>query len=246
MCVTEEGDEMAFVGETITITIGSGEGSYTVKGWGGGSEIKSSWEDRLILRKVVKCPKLAKSALSIKGKTFPEYIQYRLVKDNIGFVPSDRFEDGSTDCRSYIKAVAPANPVDFLVYAHELGHCKSRQYEENTMAGYSMKASKICIRNELNAWLWALRYYRRLGFSLCAEGKKKIKKAFSSYLNLADKNVALLAATEINQAYDIGIDLKAYQPTAPKQIVQAKTCLSWKPWHELKQKQLKKSWKHQK
>lgn len=241
---------MAKIEDIITITIKTYTEipPFTVTGWGG-----SDWnflsgtvstEDKPRLRTITKCKKLATKALNIKGKTFPEYIQHRLVKDNLGFVPADNFSDGQTDCRSYIKAVAPQNPVEFLVYAHELGHCKSKQYVDNVLSGFTMKVGKMTVRNELNAWLWALRYYRRLGFQLCKEGKAEIVKAFSSYLNLAEKSVAFEAAKVLNDAYGVGIKINSYATAKPKEVMMVEKPQSWKPWHDLKQKQMKRSWKH--
>jgi hypothetical protein len=112
------------------------------------------------------------------------------------------------------------------------------------MSGFSMKVSKMTVKNELNAWLWALRYYRRLGFQLCKDGKVEIVKAFSSYLNLADKSVAYDAAKVLNDAYGVGIKISAYATAQQKEVVKVEKPSYWKPWHDLKQKQLKKSWKY--
>jgi hypothetical protein len=91
---------MAKISDIITITINTGEKSIPITGWAGGDTwttiSSSAWEDKPRLRTITKCKKLATKALNIKGKTFPEYIQYRLVKDNLGFVPADNFSDGVT------------------------------------------------------------------------------------------------------------------------------------------------------
>lgn len=64
-------------------------------------------------------------------RTFPEYVMKRLIKDKIGFQPQENWKGSFTDYKTLISAPLAQNPKDFLVYCHELGHCKSYQPEQN-------------------------------------------------------------------------------------------------------------------
>lgn len=209
---------------------------------------------------------------TIAGRTFREYIFRRLDKDGIGFTAKETYKESSTDLYSYISAPVPQNDCDFLAYCHELGHCKSRQYVASTNlyhATWNGKWGMERLVSEVNAWKWALRYFRRLGYTLEDKTIGVVQWALNSYFaNASDLSVASRLSKEFEQ-YS-GIATKVPEPVSNnipsfKQYATAtsfwvdestswnrpkKACqedvkpVNWKPWHDLKQKQMKKQWKH--
>lgn len=209
---------------------------------------------------------------TIAGRSFREYIFRRLEKDGIGFTAKDTYQESATDLYSHISAPVPQNDCDFLAYCHELGHCKSRQYATSTNfyhATWNGKWGMERLVSEVNAWKWALRYFRRLGYSLEEKTIGVVQWALNSYFsNAADLSVASKLSKEFEQ-YS-GIATKVPEPVSNnipsfKQYTTAtsfwvdestslnrpkKACqedvkpVNWKPWHDLKQKQMKKQWKH--
>lgn len=216
-------------------------------------------------------------ALVIKGYSFSKYIERRLSKDGLGFVPTQDLMDGVA-YSSHIQAIIPKTPSEFLVYCHELGHLKSKQYQRERS---SMLLGGVCeatLENELNAWLWGIRYYKRLGFNLCKQSHGLIKKAFESYLNQADRKQAervahiLYRKTGVQCVLREPIKTEGLNPfsalpkpwlldeftsvgfpwpakttiTKPKQKEKKVKPLpkNWKPWHDLREKDVKRQWKN--
>lgn len=196
----------------------------------------------------------------IAGRDFRQYINRRMLKDGIGFIRKDNYQDSSTDLYNYIAAPVPKTDSDFLAYCHELGHCKSRQYVSSTNfynATWDGKWSMERLVSEVNAWKWAIRYFRRLGCTMGEETVKVVQWALNSYFkNAADFSVASKLSEEF-EAYS-GITTEKYKPfvsisnttffTYPAKPVKIPVVTEkpkgWKPWHDLKQKQMKKQWKH--
>lgn len=144
--------------------------------------------------------------ISIKGKSFSQYIMRRMEKDCIGYSPSEDFMEGYAHLNT-IRAIIPKEPYEFLVYVHELGHIKSKQYHRTpSFYGVHSKACPATVENELNAWLWGLRYYKRLGFKLCAKGVVAIQKSFGSYLKNADEDVARMASDRLYEAHGVHVE----------------------------------------
>lgn len=265
---------MAFTPKDFTITIGSGDKQFPITGWA---------EDFTIPK-----PKkrTVKTAIPVAGRSFAEYISYRLIKDNLGFVPIQDKWSASTHMGSHISSVIPESIDDLLVYFHELGHNKSKQpasANRGFFGGFSN--CNATIDREYNAWVWALKYFRRLGYQMTDSCKELVKKAFKSYIDSAeDEGYASVKANRLSHLVGIDIkvkekhtiDFKSYiTPTTgidwTKAFMPEKTtdftwwdgCTAipmwgkfgtksvseikpkgWKPWHDLKQKQMKKSWRH--
>lgn len=212
-------------------------------------------------------PRNLKSGIKVGGKSFPEYIAKRVIKDGLGFQPGTYLKDGETDCKTYIKAVVPVEAYEFLVYCHELGHVKSKQYPR--VARASFLGNTVCrntLQNEFNAWKWGLSYYRRLGFELCSEGKKLIKETFGSYLNLGDRVDSEFFKDQMQKLCGVECDLTTHgnlRKYTGTFVLDSRPLFSWdesskwepkpeipgpkgwKPWHDLKQQQFKKSWRNQ-
>ena len=242
---------MAKIDDIVTITIKSATiPDFTITGFGDSDWKTTVVQERRLLNRVP-CKNHVKNALKIKGKSFPDYLYHRMMKDNLGFVPTDDIWAGQTDCKSYIVAMAPQKQHEFLVYAHELGHCKSKQYENTASSFWGVSTvDEYKLKNEYNAWVWALKYYRRLGFQLCKESKALVKTAFMSYISSAS-NVEMVAeelANSLDKQFDIGINFKPLKfgdlkiKTLDYEVKEKPK--GWKPWHDLKQKQMKKSWKY--
>ncbi len=233
---------------TITIKTATTP-EFTVTGFSDSDWKVAPVQERRLLNRVP-CKNHVKNALKIKGKSFPDYLYHRMMKDNLGFVPTDDIWAGRTDCKSYIVAMAPQKQHEFLVYAHELGHCKSRQYEDTAESywGMSNSVDEYTLKNEYNAWVWALKYYKRLGFELCKDGRELVKTAFMSYAKSAVKveMVAEELANNLDKQFGIGINFKPlkFSSLKLKPLVIQEKPKHWKPWHDLKQKQMKKSWKN--
>lgn len=223
-------------------------------------------------------------ALLIKGYSFSKYIERRLAKDGLGFVPTADLM-GGVAYSSHIQAIIPKSPSEFLVYCHELGHLKSKQYQRESSSMWLGGVCEATLENELNAWIWGIRYYKRLGFSLCKKSHSLIKEAFESYLNKADRQQAERVAhilyrktgvqcevrepirhenRNIWSSFDLSWDHK-FNPAkswvwdefttvvaCPSKTVIAKTKekkvkpapANWKPWHELREKDVKRQWKN--
>jgi hypothetical protein len=146
-------------------------------------------------------------SFKIAGKDFYQYVAYRLKKDGLGFIPGREWKDGATDCKTYIKSIVPKTSYDFLVYTHELGHCKSVQLPSTSNAFFDNTVSPERITNEYNAWVWAFRYLKKLGITY---SKDEILKALNDSFRSYTKN-----ARDIAQANNLikklnnllGIDL---------------------------------------
>jgi hypothetical protein len=214
----------------------------------------------------------ARHAIKIGNHSFSQYIAKRLDKDGIGFKPTESWRESATDCETWIMGEMPTGKVQFLAYCHELGHCKSVQ-PHTKESYYNMSIggqwSNARLESEHNAWVWGLKYFRRLGFSLDKEMIDAILWSFEGYFkNAKDKLFAKVLADKFKDKF--GIECKVPDPTnfdfgiskfdfgktynftideysrftnPKREIVQEKP-KHWKPWHDLKQKQMKKSWKH--
>lgn len=158
------------------------------------------------------------STFKIAGKSFYEYVGYRLKKDGLGYLPSSRWEDGSTDMKTFIKAVVPACAYDFLVYCHELGHCKSRQFPGSVMASFQGFVDEPRLLSEFNAWEWAIRYVRRLGLSVTKqEWVSALNKSFKSYTKAAtDKRKANDLIEKLNGMLDVDLEMESVTPILDK------------------------------
>jgi hypothetical protein len=126
-------------------------------------------------------------AINVGNLTFAQYIGKRLMKDGLGYVPTDKWLDGCTDTKTYIMAVIPKTVYDFLVYAHELGHCKARQKPKISRATwFGNYTDENTLYNEFMAWDWALRYMRRLGMIVSKEQLKNVlEKTLGNYIKYA-------------------------------------------------------------
>lgn len=200
-------------------------------------------------------------AIPVAGRSFVEYLSYRMIKDNLSFVAIGEQMMASTQIGSHISSVIPESIEDLLVYFHELGHNKSRQPPKESKGFYAgFSSCRGTIDCEYNAWVWAIRYFRRLGYTMTSSCQELIKEAFLSYLNVAsDYGHASVRANQMSRL--IGTDISVinrnviskeftitryadYAFDNPKPEV--KKPEGWKPWHDLKQKQQKKSWRNQK
>lgn len=196
---------------------------------------------------------------TIAGRSFREYIFRRLEKDGIGFTAKDTYQESCTDLYSYISSPVPQNDCDFLAYCHELGHCKSRQYATSSNfyhATWNGKWGMERLVSEVNAWKWALRYFRRLGYTLESKTIGVVQWALNSYFkNAADHSIARKLSEEF-EAYS-GIKTETYKPfvngsnifaypskSSKIPLVREEKPKDWKPWHDLKQKQMKRQWKY--
>lgn len=225
----------------------------------------------------------AKSEFKVAGKRFSEYVGYRVYKDGIGFQPTKNWKDSATDCETYIKAPIVKDCVEFLVYCHELGHCKSKQsYEPLSAFGRAIGWGNKRLDNEYNAWVWGIRYFRRLGFLITQSHKNVIKMSLESYFKEAyDNKYAIKLSEKFKDWCGIETDVPVKEkltvrlsPTGnfstidwftfdeltdlkfpplkwnPRvdfsDSIEEKKPAKWKPWMDLKNKQLKRSWKHQK
>lgn len=264
----------------VTITIGKGSQAIPITGWDfaedsfGGSFVDS------IRSFAIPKPKQRtySKAIPVAGRSFVEYLSYRMLKDNLGFVSIQRQFDASTHVGSHISSVIPESVEDLLVYFHELGHNKSKQPPRANggfLGGFSSCNGQIDC--EYNAWVWAIKYFRRLGYQMTDSCKELIKKAFTSYLdNANDEGHASVRANQLSNL--VGIDIRVRQKGSfgignPfrtdnnryssnttfwfdefttignkgfKEFERVKKPNGWKPWHDLKETQMKRQWKHQK
>lgn len=209
----------------------------------------------------------ARHAIKIGNHTFSQYTAKRLDKDGIGFKPTESWRDSATDCDTWIMGEIPTGKVQFLAYCHELGHCKSVQphRKENL---YHMNIggawSNAHLESEYNAWVWGLKYFRRLGFSLDKEMIGAIIWSLESYFkNARDKLFAKVLADKFKDKFSI--ECKLSDPINAKELrytpiitftvndfeyaetvqIPVKKPNGWKPWHDLKETQMKRQWKHQ-
>lgn len=191
----------------------------------------------------------------VANRPFKEYIWRRLEKDGIGFVAKDTYQDSSTDLYSYIAAPIPKNDCDFIAYLHELGHCKSRQHADSRNFYYSTWDGKWGMErlvSEVNAWKWALRYFRRIGLSLTVQTKNVVKVALESYFaDASDINLANKLSKDFEEYCGIPTKCPHHHAYLEKKICKPKENFEqnkpngWKPWHDLKQTQMKRQWKQQ-
>lgn len=221
-------------------------------------------QDNSKVRKTIKT-----SSLKIGSHTFPQYVAKRLHKDGIGFVPIEKWEESSTDCHTYIRAPIPKTEVQFLVYCHELGHCKSYQPHEKEPF-YNMQLSgqwsNARLESEHNAWVWALRYFKRIGFKINKGLEEVVIWSLEGYLNNAvDKIFAKILADRFKDKFGITVKIKdrgifpknSYQffqtidsmlekREKRKEEISKPRPENWKHWHDLKRNQIKRQWKYQK
>lgn len=214
----------------------------------------------------------ARHAIKIGNHSFSQYMAKRLDKDGIGFKPTESWRDSATDCDTWIMGEIPTGKVQFLAYCHELGHCKSVQphRKENL---YHMNIggawSNARLESEHNAWVWGLKYFRRLGFSLDKEMIDAILWSLEGYFkNARDKVFAKILADKFKDRFGIECkvpepvnaqDFKRYAPInfalidftftvndfKDAESVPLKKPNGWKPWHDLKETQMKRQGKHQ-
>jgi len=227
-----------------------------------------------------------KEAIPVAGRSFGEYILKRLTKDNLGFIPIQNRMEALTAPGQYISSVIPNSVEDLLVYFHELGHNKSKQPRRANRGFFgSFSNCNGTIECEYNAWVWAVKYFRRLGYQMTTPCKELIKTAFKSYIDSAeDEAYARLKANQLSQV--VGIDIQVREKSkfgfdssksisfsttvltkgweydrnpnttiwfdefskypAPKKVEPVQKPKNHKPWHDLKQQQMKRAWKHQK
>lgn len=145
----------------VTITIGTGPEAIPIAGWPDSDFFKNFGQ--------ITRPKQRtySKAIPVAGRSFVEYLSYRMLKDNLGFVSIQRQFDASTHVGSHISSVIPESVEDLLVYFHELGHNKSKQPPRSnggSMGGFSSCNGQIDC--EYNAWVWAIKYFRRLGYQM--------------------------------------------------------------------------------
>lgn len=270
----------SFKPSDVTITIGKGSQAIPITGWDfAGDSFGVSFVDSIRSFTIPKPKQRTYSkAIPVAGRSFVEYLSYRMLKDNLGFVSIQRQFDASTHVGSHISSVIPESVEDLLVYFHELGHNKSKQPPRANggfMGGFSSCNGQIDC--EYNAWVWAIKYFRRLGYQMTDSCKELIKKAFTSYLdNANDEGHASVRANQLSNL--VGIDIKVrqkdiifpeglidtfktyenrYSPNTTfwcdefttiigtEEFNPVKKPNGWKPWHDLKETQMKRQWKHQ-
>lgn len=247
---------MAKIEDIITITINPTVAPITITGWDMGTGIS--------IPKPKKIPH-ARDAIKIAGRSFSDYIGRRLLKDGVGFMPIAEEKEACTDRKTYIKSAIPLTAATFLIYAHELGHCKSFQPELESSFGWGNTCNGTLTR-EFNAWVWGMRYFRRLGFKINEECIKIIQYSLESYFtNAGDREYAKLLSEKFYNKFGVRTQVAEKTKNGGYFITNKPTTISWdfgpkikpkcfevttekpkgwKPWHDLKQKQMKKQWKH--
>lgn len=233
-----------------------------------------------------KCPRIVYAetdttkSFRVAGRSFGQYCAKRVDKDSLGLIPVNSWEEAATDCKTYIRSVIPRNCQEFLVYCHELGHCKSKQPASEPSFGFF--GGNWCngrLSCEYNAWVWGIRYFKRLGFELSESHKNIVKYSLESYFKSArDKMFAKLLSDKFEKWCGIATYVPEPQPTMsfdtvsfgnPSKIevdwgnfkidtvpwftwtdkLKVKPVKerpkNWKPWHDLKAGQIKKSWRNQ-
>ena len=209
----------------------------------------------------------ARHAIKIGNHSFSQYMAKRLDKDGIGFKPTESWRDSATDCDTWIMGEIPTGKVQFLAYCHELGHCKSVQPHRKEALYYMNMGgawSNARLESEHNAWVWGLKYFRRLGFSLDKEMIDAILWSLEGYFkNAKDKLFAKVLADKFKDKF--GIECKVPDATkdyefksylgnnftfevndfkyAKPIVITEEKPKGWKLWHDLKQKQMKRSWR---
>lgn len=236
----------------VTISVGGS----TITGWDFGDyyHSKPSTKRRTI-----------KDAIPVGKMPFAQYISKRLVKDNLGFVPIQNRMEALTVPGQQISSVIPNCVEDLLVYFHELGHNKSKQppsASRSLFGGFS--TCNATLEREYNAWVWALKYFRRLGYELTQSCKEVVRQSFESYINNAgDESYARVKASQLSSIVGIELQIKEKRKVTfgqnsfitvnswfedfgkVKPVKEKPKPKGHKPWHDFKQKQMKKAWKHQ-
>lgn len=215
----------------------------------------------------------ARNAIRIGKYSFAEYVGRRLFKDGIGFVPL-KGSNASAHMyeNSHISTKIPCTAEDFLVYCHELGHQKSKQPPRANRGFASVFTCENTIICEFNAWKWGIRYFKRLGFVMDDACKKVVKESFESYTSSFandfvkgkfEKELSQIAGIEINCKRSITDnhisfntstfkydtikvwfdDFMVYETPKKLPVVKEKP-KHWKPWHDMKDKQIKKTWRN--
>lgn len=180
----------------------------------------------------------------------------------------------ATDTKTYITSPKIKSKLDLLAYLHELGHCRSEQPDlymavHGNLFGKWVTPRILC---EYNAWVWAIRYYKRLGYNLAPCHKKMISHYFGGYLKEAE-NKKIAKEISIKFKNEFGVDCKVeedvfipstfidFKFTVPIAFVDCSFVVTkprmhkklpstqekpkhWKPWHDMKDKQIKKTWRN--
>ncbi|WP_407305883.1 hypothetical protein [Acinetobacter sp.] len=169
----------------------------------------------------------------IGGKDFYDYVIYRLKKDKLGFYPCQKFE-AKTDTKTFISAPIPKCALDFLIFAHELGHCKSKQIPVNSIdsidyfPSYSYISEKTLL-NEYNAWVWALKYIRRLNLKINLEKVSNlIQETFGSYTRNSNVNLANTFIISLNEKFNLSLKLE--NDNADIYYIREKLSLNFDPY----------------
>lgn len=204
-------------------------------------------------------------AFRIAGRSFGQYCAKRVDKDALGLIPVSKWEEAATDCKTYIRSVIPKNCQEFLVYCHELGHCKSKQPVSEPSFGFF--GSNWCngrLTCEYNAWVWALRYFKRLGFKLSEQHEKIIKYSLESYFKAARDKLFAKVLSEKFEKW-CGISTFVPEPEQEREFPTISICTStkslgktrwedfnmteglpWFDWTDIKEKPIQKkpdNWK---
>lgn len=124
--------------------------------------------------------------------------------------------ESCTDIKTYIASPKVKSNLDFLAYLHELGHCKSKQPDfyiaitGNPVSYCSerhalvTKWNKARLQCEFNAWVWAIKYYKRIGGVLRQPQKEMIIGYFGNYLyDAEDKQTADIFARKMYNMFGI-------------------------------------------
>lgn len=189
----------------------------------------------------------------VAGRSFAEYAIRRMMKDGIGFCPISDYRESSTNLYGYIQAPVPKTDGDFLVYCHELGHCKSRQFISSPSyfnATYAGKWRNERLISEVNAWKWGIRYFKRLGLKMTDDLMKIVQWSLGGYFENAQDPAT---ANKLSQDFEAftgikthkGFDVLKYS-VAPAKAKSYNKPKGHKPWHDLKARQMKKTWRNQK
>lgn len=184
-------------------------------------------------------------AINVGNLSFDQYIARRLRKDGMGFIPGQTFQDGCTDRKTYIKAIIPRCHRDFMVYAHELGHCKGQQKIDPRMNAFwgGMTVTENVLFNEFSAWDWALCYMRRLGMKfLKYELEEVLNKTLGSYIKDVQEKGLVNYCNRLIDCFNEKYNVELERPTIrDKRFLQGDwydiirpTKISDKLWKEVK------------
>lgn len=235
---------MAILDGVISVTVNVGGKPLPINGWVNGELItlSGSFGGSRVLRERKKNKPDYSKAIKIKNLSFQKFLARRVEKDGIAFVPNPATYEARTNCESWIEAPIATTPAKFLAYAHELGHCKSKQYERDSGV-FGFRSCKGIVENETNAWLWALRYFRRLGFTLDKDCLEVLKTGYASYLTSAtDKEHAKTCADKITQV--CGVTFPHIFKTFGTSKRQNKPQKIVKPWVQLQETKRKQRWRN--